>query len=501
MFEIIVFKILLPASILGFLIFVHEAGHFVVAKRSGVKVLRFSLGFGKRLFSWTKDETEYTISAIPLGGYVKMAGEQTTDGVPEPHDFLGKSIGTRFKIVFAGPLVNYVIGIIILWITFLVGFPDLSPTIGGHSIPPSKELAVSIQGRFGATQKQAEAFIEQVKTLPVSLIVRALHQSNIASAVPEQVRSLINASRKQGWILGSEMDASPEMVGLIQEHFDATLAQAEESIRRINRINFDIRATENVIESLHTAGILATVPQQVESFIEEVLNMPAQRAGLLPGDTIVAVEGVPVATWSKMTDLIHDAAGQPVEIAFDRQGEERTITVVPDVYDITDHFGSSKRVGLIGISPSGDLTSIKVGPIEAVGLTFHKHNEWMGGTLTALWSMITQKIKMKDSVTGPIGIFVITSEAAKMGIGAILSLVSLFSLSLALFNVFPIPVLDGGHLFFLIIEKLRGSPVSINIQERATQVGMVALLTFALFVCINDVSRFGLLDKVLEWVR
>jgi regulator of sigma E protease len=158
-------------------------------------------------------------------------------------------------------------------------------------------------------------------------------------------------------------------------------------------------------------------------------------------------------------------------------------------------------VGLIGIAPSGEFETRRVGPVSAIGRTIEQQNEWVGQTLLALWSMITGRIAMRDSVTGPIGILYLTSEAAQLGIAPLLYLISLFSLSLALFNVFPIPILDGGHLFFLLLEKLRGSPISVNIQERAAQVSFVLLMTMVLFICINDVSRFGLLDKVVEWIK
>ena len=154
-----------------------------------------------------------------------------------------------------------------------------------------------------------------------------------------------------------------------------------------------------------------------------------------------------------------------------------------------------------GVSPSGAFESRRVGPLAAFGRTITQQNEWLAQTMFALWSLATGKISMRESMTGPIGILYLASEAAQMGVAPLLSLMSLFSLSLALFNLFPIPILDGGHLFFLAIEKLRGTPVSVNVQERSAQVSFFLLMTLILVICINDVNRFGLVEKVLGWFK
>lgn len=355
---------LLSIFILGLLVIVHEFGHFVVARRAGVRIICFSIGFGRKIFSWTRGETEYAVSAIPLGGYVKMAGEQRSDQSNEPWDYLAKPVGTRARIVFAGPVVNYLIALLCLWVVFVTGYPELLPVVG-----------------------------------------------------------------------------------------------------------------------------------------KVVKGMPAQAAGLQPRDRIQTVNGRPIRTWDEMTKIIHASANQPLTLQILRQGTRETKTVVPRPKMITDPFGSTKTVGLVGISPSGEFQATRVGPVVAIGRTIRQQNEWIGQTLLSLWSMMTGKVSMRDSVTGPIGIIYLTSEAVRLGLAPLLSLVSLFSLSLALFNVFPIPILDGGHLFFLALEKLRGTPVSLNIQERSAQVSFVLIVGLVLVICVNDVSRFGLLDKVLGWVK
>ena len=352
--------------VLGLLVIVHEFGHFLVARWSGVRVLRFSIGFGPCLWTWRWGHTEYAVSAIPLGGYVKMAGEQqpgpsgATRG--KPWEYASKSVGTRARIILAGPLVNYVVAWLSLWTVFVIGYPEMLPVIG--------------------------------------------------------------------------------------------------------------------------------------SIVEQT---PAEAAGLQPGDRIQEIAGRPVHTWEEMTKQIYASADHPLEFLLQRGAQWLTLTITPKAKEITDPFGRTKTIGLIGVAPSGAFRTVRVSPVQAFGRTFKQQNEWLGQTLIALWSMATGRISVRDSVTGPIGIVYLTSEAVKMGLAPLLFLVSLFSLSLALFNIFPIPILDGGHLFFLAIEQWRGRPVSLNVQERSAQVAFVLLVTFVVVVCMNDVSRFGLLEKLSDF--
>ena len=350
--------------ILGILIIVHEAGHFLLARRAGVRVLRFSMGFGPTLFKWTRGHTEYAVSAIPLGGYVKMAGEQREEASHEPWEYLSKPLATRARIIFAGPLVNYLVGLLSLWLVFVIGYPDLLPVVG------------------------------------------------------------------------------------------------------------------KVVE-----------------------GMPAQAAGLEPGDHVESIGNRRIESWEEMTKLIYASPDKPLAFVITHGGERRSLTMTPKPKASTDLFGRPKTIGLIGISPSGAFHAVRTNPVAAIGRTLRKQGEWASQTLLSLWFMLTGTLSVRDSVTGPIGLIYLTSEAVRMGIVPLLFLVSLLSLSLAIFNLLPLPILDGGHLLFLILEKLRGKPVSMSIQERSAQVSFVLLMAFALVICINDVSRFGLLEKLGEWLR
>lgn len=352
---------LIAVLMLGLLVLVHEAGHFVVARWSGVRVLRFSIGFGPILWKRTLGGTEYALSLLPLGGYVKMAGEEQIDRVrPAKDEFLAQPIRVRARIIAAGPLVNALVSVVTLWVVLVTGYPELLP------------------------------------------------------------------------VIGKVMD-----------------------------------------------------------------EMPASAAGLQEGDRVRALDGTPVQTWDELTKHVQQAADRPVTVAIERAGASMELVVTPKPREITDPFGRTKRVGLIGVSPSGEFSTYQVSPMDAFRKTAEKEWEWLGHIGLSLWSLCTGRISPKESLTGPIGIMYIAAEATKMGLGSLLYLVSLFSLSLAVFNVFPLPILDGGHLLFLALEKLKGKPVSLRVQEKAAQVSMALLLALVVLVCINDVSRFGLVDKLV----
>jgi regulator of sigma E protease len=355
---------LISILVLGLLVLVHELGHFLVARWAGVRVERFAIGFGRVLLRRRYGETEYCLCALPLGGYVKLAGEHRAGVAPAPGDFLSKSPGVRARIVVAGPLVNSLVSIVALWVVLVVGYPELLPTVG------------------------------------------------------------------------------------------------------------------RLVEA-----------------------MPAKAAGLHVGDRVVAVGGAPIRTWDELTRMIHGAPNQPLVFEVARGGTRLSLTVTPEAKTITDPFGRRKTVGLVGVTPSGEFDTYRLAPLPAMKKTLAKQLEWTQQIGLSLWSLLTGRVSPHESLTGPIGIIYMTSEAARMGFGPLLYLVSVFSLSLAIFNLFPIPILDGGALLFLALEKLRGTPVSLRVQEKAAQVSLAVLVAFVLFICVSDVNRFGLVGKFLEWWR
>ncbi len=350
---------LISLSVLGVLVLVHEMGHFIVARWAGVTVERFAIGFGPKLLSWRRSGIEYCLRLFPLGGYVKMAGEQPGDEPAGPGGFSSKPARTRALIVFAGPVVNYLTSLVTLWIVLVVGYPELLPTVG-----------------------------------------------------------------------------------------------------------------------------------------RLVDDMPAKAAGVQIGDRIVGADGAPVKTWDELTRIVHRAPNRPITIELEHDGATRSVLVTPKPQDTTDPFGRQRTVGLIGVAPSGAFETYRVPPGEALAKTLTKQWEWASQIVLSLWSLARGRVSFRESFTGPIGILYMTSEAARMGASPLLYLVSIFSLSLAVFNLFPIPILDGGHLLYLFLEKLRGTPVSLKVQEQAAKVSFALLLMLLVLVCANDLSRFGLLDKL-----
>ena len=349
--------------VLGVLVLVHEFGHFIAAKRLGVRVEKFSIGFGPKLFSVKPGETEYLVSAIPLGGYIKMAGDEPGEKLSnKPWEFFSRRPFDRFQIIVAGPLLNYILAFLIFSVIFMFGSPTLTTEIGGF-----------------------------------------------------------------------------------------------------------------------------------------VKDYPAGKQGkLLKGDRITAVDGKAVAYWDDMTEAIrkHSQDG-PMKLAVERQGKIIDIEIAPVVRKAKDIFGNDVSMAQIGIMPSQKIEKVKYGFFQAVEMGFKLLMKLTCMTYRALWSVLTGKMSLKDSVSGPIGIFVLTGEFAKLGFIYLVNFIGILSASLAIFNVLPLPILDGGHIMFLVIEKLRGKPLSVKTQENIANVGLTLLLLFTAFVVYNDMVRFGIFGKAM----
>ncbi len=358
-------NVLIFLAVLSLLILIHEWGHFIVARRSGVRVLRFSMGFGPIVWRHRCGGTEYVLSAIPLGGYVKMAGETPEDeSAGQPDEFLAQPMGVRARIIAAGPVLNYVLALVAFILVFWLGNPTLEPVVG------------------------------------------------------------------------------------------------------------------KVLE-----------------------GTPAQRAGVQSKDRILAINDRPVASWEEMTDLVRHKTTGAVTVQVERAGRRLAYVILPEVKARTDVFGRVRQTRLLGIGPAGDVKLVRAGFWAAIGKGARHTLELTGLTCYSLWALLTGGVSMQESVTGPIGIFFITTDAVRLGAVYLIQIIGVLSLSLAIFNFLPIPVLDGGHLFFLVCEKLRGRPVRPVIQERATQTGMAVLLVFVLFVCYNDIARYGIAGKVMTWFK
>ncbi|MCX5693483.1 MAG: RIP metalloprotease RseP [Candidatus Omnitrophica bacterium] len=348
--------------VLSILVIVHEFGHFIVAKKMGVRVEKFSIGFGPEIAGVTKGGTRYCISIMPLGGYVKLAGETGAEGVKgEKWEYLSRTVGERVRIILAGPLLNYILAFLIFSFVFIVGNPTLTAKVG--------------------------------KVMP---------------------------------------------------------------------------------------------------------GYPAESAGLKAGDNIININGKDVIYWEDITNIVHASKNQEIKLLVNRDGGQINIMVMPKYQEISTIFGSKKSVSIIGIAPSDEVVYVKYGFIKSIYMGADKLWTLTYITCRALWASITGAIPIKESMTGPIGIFYITGQAAKLGLVYLLQLMGILSASLAIFNLLPVPVLDGGHILFLAIEKIRKKPVSLKMQENVTQVGMGLLIVLMLFVFYNDFNRFGIFEKIAQ---
>lgn len=341
--------------VLGVLVFFHEFGHFIVARMFGVGVEIFSLGFGPRIFGKKVGMTDYRVSAIPLGGFVKMVGDEPGKDIePEliPYSFNHKSVYKRMLVVIAGPFFNVVLAILIFWGLY------------------------AIYGSF---------------------------------------------------------------------EYDTVIGAVEQ-------------------------------------------NTPAQQAGLMPQDRILAVDGQTIETWTDMSLLIKEGGGRETEIRVKRGDEILTFRITPEKAITKNFFGEDVERFLIGVAASGETINRNLGVAEAFIQSMNQTWEVTRITILSVVKMVEGKISKKE-LGGPILIAKMAGDQARAGMVNLISFIAIISINLAILNILPIPVLDGGHLLFFAIEAIKGSPVSDNARETAQQLGMLILLLLMIFVFYNDLTR------------
>ena len=348
------FYTLVCGIVLGVLVIVHEFGHFIAAKKLGVRVERFSFGFGPRLLKKRKGDTEYTISAIPLGGYVKLAGDTLDECKGRPDEYFSRPAGARAAIVLCGPLLNYLTGIIFLWAVFFVGSPEQTTMVGG------------LLDGFGAKD-----------------------------------------------------------------------------------------------------------------------------AGVQVGDRIVSIDDVRVRLFDELQQIVQrKKVSSIVKLEVMRNGRTIPLEALIKEKPGADTKGRHAASGLLGVSPSKESVTIRYGLFESFQLSVRKAWEYTAMTYMALGRIITGKLPVRDSITGPVGIFYLISKVATLGIMPLVHLAALLSISLAIFNLLPVPVLDGGHLLFLAVEKVRGKALGKKAEEVLSQVGLTLIIALALTATYNDIVRF-----------
>ena len=434
------------------LVVFHELGHFWVARWCGVKVLRFSVGFGKTLYSkrFAAGETEWAISAIPLGGYVKMLDEREGEVLPEelPRAFNRQPVLKRMAIVVAGPLANLLLAIVLYWGLFVYGVPGLKPILG--DIEPSSPAAVA--------QLQA--------------------QQTIVS---------INGKQTQSW-----QEVRWVLLDLVLQGESADLEMRTtqgETLRRA--LDLSLLAPSDLDSDFMLKLGLRPYQPPVRPVIGEVLGGGvAQQAGLLSGDDILRVNGQPIERWEEFVEQVRSHPAMPLHLEVDRAGRLLTIDLTPLAVGET-----GKQIGKIGAGPYIDkqafdalLTDVKYPPAAALGEAMRKTWETSAVSLQMIARMIMGQVSVKN-LSGPITIADYAGQSAHMGWGAYLSFLALISISLGVLNLLPIPLLDGGHLLYYTAEIIKGSPVSDKLWEVGQNVGIALLVTMMAFALYNDISR------------
>ncbi len=435
---------------LGILITVHEFGHFWVARRCGVRVERFSIGFGKALYSRTdKHGTEFVLALIPLGGYVKMLDERVEPVVPELRHqaFNNKSVSQRAAIIAAGPVANFLFAIVAYWLVFMMGVPSVRPVVG---------------------EITADSLASQAQIAP-GMELKAI--DGIETPDWDAVRLAL---------IGKIGDASATVTV-------APFGTDERSEKRLDLRNWHFEPDRQ--DPVTSLGLIPRGPSIDPVLAEVQAGSAASKAGLQAGDRIVKVEGLPLSTWAVFVNLVRDNPGRELQLNIERQGNPLSLTLIPDTKP-----GKAKAEGFAGVVPTlipmppEYKTVRQYGPFNAAIEATAKTWQLMKLTVNMLGKLLTGDVKL-NNLSGPISIAQGAGVSADYGVIYFLMFLALISVNLGIINLFPLPVLDGGHLLFLAIEKLKGGPVSERVQDFSYRIGSILLVLLMGLALFNDFSR------------
>ncbi|MBI3398392.1 MAG: RIP metalloprotease RseP [Deltaproteobacteria bacterium] len=442
--------------VLGILVFIHELGHFIIAKLSGVGVLKFSLGFGPKLIGIKRGETEYLISALPLGGYVKMVGESTDEEVkPEENEksFANKPISKRAAIVVAGPIMNLVLAFALLPLIYFIGiqipaYLDKEPIVGyvvkGENADKAGlkkgDVILFIDGKSIKNWERLNTVIISNPNKSLKLVVKRDGEIKEVQLTPEA------SSQTGGGVSGFFPPMSPTVGGLIK-------------------------------------------------------GLPAEEAGLRVGDIILAVDGQRIDHWIELQQAIQKdmgqgsgVKGQVNEITFSVKRGDETFEV-----RIKPRWNESIKGYAIGVAPLQETITRRYGPVGAVIEGIKKMGELTIMTFVIIKKLFVGEISIK-TLGGPLMIAQVAGQAAESGLTPLLSLMAFLSLQLGILNLLPIPVLDGGFLLFFGIEALRGKPLSEKVMTIAQNIGIGLLVLLMVFVTYNDVMRLDIIEYIRKIV-
>lgn len=433
---------------IGVLVVIHEFGHYLAARLAGVKVLRFSVGFGKPLFSRRlgRDQTEWTVSALPLGGYVKMLDERE-GAVPagEVHRAFNRAgVWRRIGIVLAGPMANFLLAVVLYWALFVNGLPALKPMIG----EPPADSPAAIAGLVAGDEidRVNDTEIRSFQDLRLTLL-----------------RAGVAGSRVE---LGLKSGRSVEL--------DAAGVQTDQ-------------LDQDPLQPLGITRFDPEIPAVIGMVVE---GGAAARSNLQTGDRIRSVDGEPLVSWQEWVRLIRASPQQALEVEVERDGSRLLVSLTPDSVE-----EAGKPVGKIGAAPrvdkailAGLMTEVRYGPVDGLVQGVKKTWEMSVFTLEMLGRMVLGQVSWKN-LSGPLTIADYAGQSASLGWISFVGFLALVSVSLGVLNLLPVPVLDGGHLLYYIYEVLTGRAVSEKVMEYGMRIGMALLLLLMSLALYNDLQR------------
>ena len=444
---------------IGILVTVHEFGHFWVARRLGVKVLRFSVGFGRPLLRFRRapDATEYCISAVPLGGYVQMLDASRGGVAPEdlPRAFDRQSLPVRIAVVVAGPLFNFLFAVVAYWLMFMVGVSGLRPVIGTVHPGSPADLAGLRSG-----QEIVEVDGRETPTWQ-NVIERVIGATLRGGVLDVEVRAPADASRSR-----------------VELPLDGVVVDELTQGRFFGHFGLEMRR-------LPIEARIASVSE----------GSPAARAGLVAGDRVLSVDGVPVGEWADLVHFVRERPGTPLDVVVERHGQRVASTVVPAAE--TGEGGTYGRIGVAVLPPLPEVVErfyaehgarARYAPLEALGRGLERTGEMSLLTLRMLWKMVNLEVSL-DNLSGPISIAQYAGVSAERGLSWFLSFLAIVSISLGILNLLPIPLLDGGHLMYYCIEALSGRPLSDEARFVGQRIGAGMLVGLMGLAFYNDIVR------------
>ena len=539
--------------LLGGLIFFHELGHYSVAKLFGVKVEIFSLGFGKKIFSKQVGETTYCLSLIPFGGYVKLMGDDPYKGVPAneaERAFCTQKLYKRFCIVAAGPVSNLLLAYVLFTIVFFSGQPMVATRIGSVSLHSpaweaglrSKDNVTEVNGKKVAHWIEIE---ETLKPLLGQKIEIKLERGNTELKVPVQVskmrlKNAYGEDEETGGIKGISPNPLEPVIGISNPKSIAYLAglRTGDTLTRIESkpvlifedinetlksvwaaqkpitISFKRKPTpeaKDVPEQTVTLNLPKISKDNSEFGIETSLGIypsevfvrqlspgsPAEKGGLKVGDRVVSLGGSPLYSFDEIVEYVQGqgAKKEEAKLVVERDGESIPLNLKPIETEQEDSVTHKKvKKHMIGLSPwaiyhEPDFVSFKIRePVPLIKHAIHETNDLAKKMLISLVKLAKGNISVKN-LGGPVLIASVAGKSLDAGIIPFLQMMALISINLFLLNLFPVPVLDGGHLLFFVLEAIKGKPVSIRTMEIANQIGMILILMLVGLTLFNDITR------------